>query len=186
MSTVERTLREAPKVRARVVDRAAVAILERELGHLAGGALDVTLPDGSRRSFGAGDPVRLEIHDRAFFRRLATRGKVGFGESYTAGDWDTDDLVGLFELLVQNAAAAAARNGAVRRLLEARPRPNRRNGLLRARHNISYHYDLGNDLFRLMLDETMTYSCGVFEHADATLSLNLRPISKSSRFSHMV
>jgi len=170
MSAVERSLRAAPKARARLVDRAAAAVLERELAQLESGSLDVTLPDGTRRTFGSGKPVSLEIHDRALFRRLATRGKVGFGESYTAGDWDTDDLVGLFELLLRNSEAAAARNGIVRRLVEARPRPNRRNGLLRARHNISYHYDLGNDLFDLMLDETMTYSCGIFDRADATLA----------------
>ena len=170
MSVAERTLRPAPKARAPLVDRAAVAILERELAHLEGGSLDVTLPDGTRRTFGAGDPVSLVIKDRALFRRLATRGKVGLGESYTAGDWDTDDLVGLFELLLRNSESAASRNGAIRRLLAARPRPNRRNGLLRARRNISYHYDLGNELFALMLDETMTYSCGVFERPGATLA----------------
>jgi cyclopropane-fatty-acyl-phospholipid synthase len=54
--------------------------------------------------------------------------------------------------------------------MKARPRPNRRQGLLRARRNIEYHYDLGNDLFRLMLDETMTYSCAVFEREDETLA----------------
>ncbi len=170
MSTVERTLREAPRSRAPFVDGIAVRILERELAHLAGGRLDVTLPDRTRRSFGEGKAVSLDIHDRALFRRLATRGKVGLGESYTAGDWDSDDLVGLFELLLRNADAAVERNGALRRILDARPRPNRRNGLLRARHNIAYHYDLGNELFELMLDETMTYSCGVFESPDATLA----------------
>ena len=54
----------------------------------------------------------------------------------------------------------------MRRLLELRPRLNRRNGLARARRNIAYHYDLGNELFELMLDETMTYSCAVFERPD--------------------
>ena len=111
----------------------------------------------------------LEIHDRALFRRLATRGKLGLGESYTAGEWDSDDLVALFELLLRNSEAAVARNGFVRRVIAARPRPNRRNGLLSARRNIAYHYDLGNDLFELMLDETMTYSCGIFESQDASL-----------------
>ena len=169
MSTVDRTLKAAPAARAPFLDRFAVALLERELRHLEGGSLEVTLPDGSQRTFGAGTPIALTIHDGALFRRLATRGKVGFGESYTAGDWDTDDLVGLFELLLENAEAATTRNGFARRLFEARPRPNRRNGLLRARKNISYHYDLGNDLFELMLDETMTYSCAIFESPEVTL-----------------
>ena len=122
------------------------------------------------RRFGSGEPQSLAIHDDAFFRRIATRGKLGVGESYTAGEWDSDDLVGLLELLLRNAASAAERHSGVRRLLEARPRLNRRNGMLRARRNIAYHYDLGNDLFRLMLDETMTYSCAVFDHADEPLA----------------
>jgi cyclopropane-fatty-acyl-phospholipid synthase len=42
--------------------------------------------------------------------------------------------------------------------------------MARARRNIAYHYDLGNDLFALMLDETMTYSCAVFEHDDEPLA----------------
>jgi cyclopropane-fatty-acyl-phospholipid synthase len=112
----------------------------------------------------------MAIHDRRFFRRVATRGKVGLGESYTAGEWDSDDLVGFFELLLRNAVGAATRHPRVRRLLETRPRLNRRNGLLRARRNIAYHYDLGNDLFELMLDETMTYSCAVFERPDELLA----------------
>jgi cyclopropane-fatty-acyl-phospholipid synthase len=112
----------------------------------------------------------MRIHDSRLFRRIGTRGKLGFGESYTAGEWDSDDLVGLFELLLRNAESAAQRRRALRRLLEARPRLNRRNGLLRARRNIAYHYDLGNDLFALMLDETMTYSCAVFERPSMALA----------------
>jgi cyclopropane-fatty-acyl-phospholipid synthase len=170
MSVVERTLRETPRARAPFVDRIAVAVLERELAHLQAGALEVTLPDGRRRRFGSGDPVRIQINDRAFFRRIATRGKVGFGESYTAGDWDCDDLVGLFELLVRNSEATAARHPTLRRLLAARPRPNRRSNLRRARRNIAYHYDLGNDFFALMLDDTMTYSCAVFDSPELSLA----------------
>ena len=59
------------------------------------------------RSFGSGPPVSMEIHDSRFFRRVATRGKLGVGESYTAGEWDSDDLVALFELLLRNADGAA-------------------------------------------------------------------------------
>ena len=94
-----------------------MSILDRALAGLEGGALEVTLPDGTARRFGKGAPVRLDIRDRGFFRRVATRGKVGFGEAYTAGEWETDDLVGLFELLLQNADAAGARHARVRRLL---------------------------------------------------------------------
>jgi len=161
---------EPTHARGRLLERTAVRVLERTLASLEGGTLEVALPDGTQRRFGSGPPVRLEIHDRAFFRRLALRGKLGPGESYTAGEWDTDDLVGFFELLLHNADAAAGRHSRVRRLLELRPRLHRRNGLLRSRRNIAYHYDLGNELFALMLDETMTYSCAVFSEPEMSLA----------------
>jgi cyclopropane-fatty-acyl-phospholipid synthase len=156
--------------RGRPLERAASAVLERALAGLDGGLLEVTLPGGRTQRFGAGAPVHLEIHDTAFFRRLAARGKLGLGESYTAGEWDTDDLVALFELLLRNADTAATRHARSRRLVELRPRLRQRNGLLRSRRNIAYHYDLGNELFALMLDETMTYSCAVFESAGMSLA----------------
>lgn len=170
MSVAERTLRREPRPRGRLLDRVALGLLEKALEQLEGGGLEVTLPDGSRRSYGSGVPVVLHVRDRALFRRLATRGKLGFGESYVAGEWETDDLVGLFDLLLRNAEAAGRRHPTLRRLLNARPRPRTRNGLRRARQRVAYHYDLGNDLFALMLDETMTYSCAVFEHADEPLA----------------
>ncbi len=161
----EGALRAEPRPAALpLLERVAVAILERALAELDRGTLVVALPDGATRSFGAGPAAAMSIHDSRLFRRLATRGAIGLGESYMAGEWDADDLVGLFELLLANHAAAAQRHTTLRRLLDAPPRPNRRNGLLRARRNIAYHYDLGNELFELMLDPTMTYSCAVFEH----------------------
>ena len=163
-------VRIEPIARGRALEGVAVSILERALARLKGGTLEVVLPDGRARRFGSGAPVRLEIRDRAFFRRLATRGKLGLGESYTAEEWESDDLVALFELLLRNADTVSEHHSRVRRLLELRPRLNRRNGLVRARRNIAYHYDLGNDLFALMLDETMTYSCAVFERPDMTLA----------------
>ena len=159
----ERALRPAPELRLPALGKAAVAILERVMPELEGGAMVIGLPDGSTRRFGSGPAVRMDIHSAHFFRRLATRAKLALGESYTAGEWDVDDLVAFFELLLLNAESARKRHPHLRRFLEARPRVNRRTGFLRARQNIEYHYDLGNDLFSLFLDETMTYSCAIFE-----------------------
>jgi cyclopropane-fatty-acyl-phospholipid synthase len=156
--------------RSRPLERLALPLLERALAGLEGGTLEVELPGGELRRFGAGAPVRLTVHEPAFFARIATRGKLGLGESYTAGEWDSDDLVALFELLLRNADVAAEAHPRLRRLLGLRPRLHRRNGLARSRRNIAYHYDLGNELFRLMLDETMTYSCAVFERPELTLA----------------
>jgi cyclopropane-fatty-acyl-phospholipid synthase len=164
-----RALRREPTPRGGPLERVAAGVLERVLPGLSHGTLVARLPDGSSRRFGSGPEVRVEIRSTRLFRRLATRGKLGLGESYTAGEWDADDLVGLFELLLRNADEAARRYPRLQQLTNARPRLSMRNGLLRARRNIQYHYDLGNDLFRLFLDETMTYSCAVFEREDEPL-----------------
>src|SRR3954464_1436855 len=170
MSVGERALRQQPPARGRLLERTALAIPQRALRDLEGGTLAVVLPNGSRRSFGTGPAVELTVHDMALIRRIATRGTIGFAESYQAGEWDTGDLPALFELLLRNAEAAARRHPRWRQFFDARPRPNTRKGRLRARRNIASHYALGNDLFELMLDETMTYSCAVFESPDDSLA----------------
>jgi cyclopropane-fatty-acyl-phospholipid synthase len=170
VSAVERTLRQPPEARGSLLGRLAVPVLERALAHLEHGTLEVRLPDGRSRRFGHGAPVTMTIRSARLFRRLATRPKLGLGESYTAGEWDVDDLVGFFELLLRNAESARRRHARLMRVLDSRPRPNRRQGPLRARRHVQYHYDLGNELFQLMLDGTMTYSCAVFASPDEPLA----------------
>jgi cyclopropane-fatty-acyl-phospholipid synthase len=171
VSTVERTVRAIPPARGGLLERIAVRLLTGALAGLDQGTLVARLPDGTARTFGSGPPETMEIADLPrLIRRLATRGTIGLGESYQAGEWTSPDVVGLLELLYRNAEAAVARHPRLARVMKARPRPNRRQGLLRARRNIEYHYDLGNELFRLMLDETMTYSCAIFERPDEPLA----------------
>jgi cyclopropane-fatty-acyl-phospholipid synthase len=168
VSTAEHAL--APSApRLSLLGRAVTQVLAGVLRELEGGTLVVELPDGSTRRFGTGPEVGMRIRSERLFRRLATGPKLGLGESYQAGEWEADDLVALFELLLRNAEAAAARHPAWRLFSSARPRLGRRNSGLGARRNIRFHYDLGNDLFRLFLDETLTYSCAVFERPDETL-----------------
>ena len=170
MSGVEPTLRGPPPLRLGAIGSVAATLLGRVLPGLEGGALRVELPDGSQRRFGTGDELTLRIRDEAFFRRIATRPKLALGEAYQDGHWETEDLEAVLALLLRNAAAGRRRHPLLRRFADARPRLNRRTGVLAARRNIAYHYDLGNDLFALMLDETMTYSCAVFERVGEALA----------------
>ena len=163
-------LRREPDARMPFAGDVAVRVLERVLAGLEGGTLVVRLPDGAEARFGSGPSVTMAIDDPRFFRRLAVRPRLGLGESYQAGEWRTDDLPALLELLLRHAEDAAERHPRLHRLARARPRFNRRTGMLAARRNIRYHYDLGNELFALFLDETMTYSCAVFERADEPLA----------------
>ncbi len=149
-------------------------IVCRALAGLRGGELVLRYPDGRGRRFGdgAGPRVVVDVHrPEAFWRKLALRTRVGFGESYVDGDWDADDLVALFELISRNLAVAAGHPVMTRlhRLQELLPDRAPRQTLDAARASIHAHYDLGNDLFRLMLDPTMTYSCAYWERPDMTL-----------------
>ncbi|HST19427.1 MAG TPA: cyclopropane-fatty-acyl-phospholipid synthase family protein [Gaiellaceae bacterium] len=148
----------------------SVRAFDRLLPELEEGTLEVLLPGGRRARYGSGPTVRMTIDDGRLFRRLATRPRLGLGEGYQAGEWHADDLPALLELLLRNAARAAGRHPRLRALTAARPRVNRRTGLLAARRNISAHYDLGNELFALFLDETMTYSCAIFDHEGEPLA----------------
>ncbi|MEU6478011.1 cyclopropane-fatty-acyl-phospholipid synthase family protein [Streptomyces sp. NPDC047017] len=114
-------------------------------------------------TFGLGGPL-LDVHDaRAFHARLGTRGLIGFGESYMAGEWDAPDLVGALTVLAAHAAELIpAPLQRLRGLWAVRQPAAQRNTPDGARDNIGRHYDLSNDLFALFLDDTLTYSSALF------------------------
>jgi len=168
MTTLDRELPRRAR-RPSALARVTTAVLERVLPGIEGGTLALSLPDGSTRCFGTGPEVAMRIDSWRLLDRIARSPKLALGESYQAGEWSSHDLVALLELLLNNASPGAARHRWWRRFAEARPRVNRRTGLLAARRNIARHYDLGNNLFRLFLDETMTYSCALFAHGGESL-----------------
>jgi cyclopropane-fatty-acyl-phospholipid synthase len=149
-------------------------VLFAALSHVRIGALLVVLPDGSARRFGDPDaePLLIEVVDERFFARLLRARKIGLGEGYTAGEWRTDDLVGVIELLARNTAAITSEQpiATLGRLAQWIPRLPVPKTLSRAEREIHAHYDLGNSLFELFLDETMTYSCAIFEHPGQSLA----------------
>ncbi|MFN8620661.1 MAG: cyclopropane-fatty-acyl-phospholipid synthase family protein [Chloroflexota bacterium] len=143
---------------------------------LAIGSLDVTLPDGTTQRFGtpgATPHAAIEVHDVTAFRRLLLGGATGAGEAYQDGMWSSPDLVRLLELAALNRRALELSSGwmsapaRLRRGVGHRLRRNTRKG---SRKNIVAHYDLGNDFYRLFLDETMTYSSAVFATPDQPLA----------------
>ncbi len=140
------------------------------------GRLTVQLPDGSRRVFGDVDSDlsgEMHIHDAEALQRLLIGGEVGGGEAYMDGLWSSPDLVGLISLAVANRHALALSKGWWRlpakaaRTVSHRRNRNTRSG---SKRNITAHYDLGNDFYRLWLDETMTYSSAVFESPHQSLA----------------
>lgn len=148
--------------------------VEKRLGGLRGALRFHERWSGRVSDVGQG-PVAATIHveSPAFYQALALGGSIGAAESYAAGDWNSPDLAALVGLLVRNRPVLEQLEGGLSRVTEPLHRlthalrPNTRKG---ARKNIAAHYDVGNDFFELWLDETLTYSSGVFETPDATLS----------------
>lgn len=138
------------------------------LSQVALGAVTIQLPRGDSVRLGPGDhPVIWNIHDDDVFSEVLAAGDIGLGESWMRGGWGTDDLTGLLTFLARNRdALGKAVYGHPLRLLGHRLwhrfRVNTRAG---SRRNIAAHYDLGNDFYRLWLDESMSYSAALFGDA---------------------
>ena len=108
---------------------------------------------------GGGSPSDPEIRDPRFYRRVAAEGSLGLGESYVDGWWDCAALDRFFDRLLRVDPSSAVRPFLdVARVLWARLSNLQRRS--RAFEIGRRHYDLGNELFRRMLDRRMIYSCG--------------------------
>ncbi|WP_347279316.1 cyclopropane-fatty-acyl-phospholipid synthase family protein [Plasticicumulans sp.] len=147
----------------------------QRLRGLARGRLILVDADG-QHSFGPGGhgpQVRVEILDPGVWARIALRGTVGVGEAYVDGGWRADDLTALVRLFVLNKPVMDGMERGLARL--ALPllklwhwlHPNTRHG---SRANIAAHYDLGNAFYQTFLDETLMYSCALFEHPGMSLA----------------
>ncbi len=114
----------------------------------------------------------LKVHNPAFYQQTLKNGSLGAAESYLRGGWSCDDLTSLIRIFARNmqmshqvdhGAGWLAKWGA---WAAHKLRANTRSG---ARRNIHEHYDLGNDFFKLFLDDTMLYSSAVFEEKNMSL-----------------
>ena len=131
----------------------------------------LTVVEGGRRTeLGRGAPhATIDVHSPRFWRALL-RGSRGLAESYADGLWDSPDLTALIRLAARNAAQLDEPRRRLSPLREPYQRLRAvRNTPRRSREDIAAHYDLGNELFELMLDPTMMYSSARFTRPDMTL-----------------
>ncbi|MEZ4647276.1 MAG: cyclopropane-fatty-acyl-phospholipid synthase family protein [Candidatus Eisenbacteria bacterium] len=152
----------------RVVFRMLSAIEDGEITFREGGK---THRFGHRRS--EGDLcAEVEVLDPDFYREVALHGSVGAGRAWFEGKWRSDDLVSVVRILARNDGALARWQSGVGRLLAPAQRAFhllRRNTRSGSRRNIEAHYDLSNEFFSLFLDDTMTYSAGLYAHSESSL-----------------
>ncbi|CAA6823503.1 MAG: Cyclopropane-fatty-acyl-phospholipid synthase (EC [uncultured Sulfurovum sp.] len=143
------------------------------------GKLEVTYSDGTTRTYGNGKEPQADVvlHNSNFFKRLSLYGDIGFAESYMDGDFGTSDLTALIKLALINSKTLATKSDdrSLGRFVNLMPQLNkvkhwmRKNSKTQSQKNISEHYDLSNDFFKLMLDDTMMYSSAVFEKPEQSL-----------------
>jgi len=136
---------------------------ERVLAGFQVGQLSLTWPDGTSSVYGnrserAEQNANVVLHSYLPLRRLITDGQLGFAESYMKGEWSTDDLPGLFALIMRNERhiGPVTRGGTFSRCLNIWQHWKRRNSVGGSQRNIAYHYDLGNEFYKLWLDQSMS------------------------------
>jgi cyclopropane-fatty-acyl-phospholipid synthase len=116
--------------------------------------------------------VEVQVRDPRFYRAMLFDGHLGVAEAYIQGHWACNDLPSLIRMMLRNQQTLEQLESGLAGLIRPlhrmvhRLRSNTRKG---SRRNILSHYDIGNDFYSLMLDPSMTYSCGIFERSDSTL-----------------
>ena len=139
------------------------------------GSITVALPEGERQIFGPerGLPAaNLEIKDHRFFSLIAKAGEVGLGMAYEKGYWRSENLVNFMSFMLDATLSHPVKTpwcSVLMKILYRAWHFQNRNTLAQAQRNISKHYDLSNAMYSLFLDETLTYSCALFDHEDEPL-----------------
>ena len=133
------------------------------------GSLTVILPDNQIYIYGDSSSslkATLEIEHYDFFKYILIRGDIGLGEAYTDELFKSSDLTKLIEIFIANVEVVDNRKQRFAFLYNFKNYLEhlllRFNNLKGSKKNISAHYDLSNELFKTFLDDSMTYSSGIF------------------------
>ncbi len=156
-------------------------VIHKLFSSMPTGGLLLRYSDGTETQYGAKDhEIEAEIHlndDNEFFRQCVAYGNIGLGEAYMAKVWDTPDIKAVITWFIRNMKAKMGVNASSNKLKAVNKMKflnklfhiARANTIRTSKKNISEHYDLGNDFYKLFLDPSMTYSSGIFAKADSTL-----------------
>jgi cyclopropane-fatty-acyl-phospholipid synthase len=156
------------------------------------GLITVVLPESERHIFGpegSGQSVNLKVNDYRFFSLLAKADEIGLGIAYEKGYWKSDNLVKFMDFMLTATLAHSARIPWYSRFMKTFYLAwhfRNKNTINQAQKNISKHYDLSNAMYEMFLDETMTYSCAIFDHKNENLKdAQLRKIDQILEKAHL-
>ncbi len=147
--------------------------IKNRLGQLRQGGIRIQDTWGAW-CIGDADNIAVEIivHDVRFYLDVLLAGSNGAASAWRDGFWSCNDLTRLFELLLGNSPQMDRLNAGLAVLGNfwlKRRHKQRINTQAGSKDNIKAHYDLGNEMFALFLDETMTYSAGIFTTPETSL-----------------
>jgi cyclopropane-fatty-acyl-phospholipid synthase len=164
----------SPTLWTHLLSGVASFVGKRLVGRPKHGAITITFPNGSSRTFGdpaTGEHARLTLKNFRVLPNTIKRGTVGFAQSYIDGDVEIADLTTLFRYFLQNrdvldSAESSWYGRAAQDISYHLSRHNSKEG---SKKNISEHYDLGNDFYVEWLDQTMTYSSAYYTSPNQSL-----------------
>ena len=163
--------------RERAMDRISRRLVLDMLRKLRHGRITLVENEGTSAFGGLSRVCSLEgsvrVHHPSFYTRVALGGTLGAAEAYMEGLWSSRDLTAVIRILLLNEPVFQTMETGWARLTTPLNRAYhflRRNTPGGSRANILAHYDLGNDFYRLFLDETLTYSSGIFETEESSLA----------------
>ncbi len=116
--------------------------------------------------------AHVKINQMSFYSRSTLGGSIGNGESYIDEDWDVDNLTNFIRIFVRNREVVQGIDEGLGKIFQPFQKllhGLKANTIKGSKKNISAHYDIGNDFFKLFLDTTMMYSSAIFENKDSTL-----------------
>lgn len=178
-----------PKLLAKAanLDSLAEALMDSALKQMPAGQLTLTNPDGRTKTYGGELSIQpvitagITIIDNRFYSHCLLNGHIGFGEAYINGWWepsegsDISDVLSWFLVNVEHCTMLEGTSAGKQFWFNALGWINqlihtlRPNSLHQSSANIQAHYDLSNDFFKLFLDDSLTYSSGIFPTAETTL-----------------
>lgn len=156
-------------------------VIQKLFAGMPVGGLLLKYSDGSSQQYGEeGHEIEATIQlkdDKEFFRQCVAYGNVGMGEAYMADLWGTPDIKAVITWFIRNMHAKMGRNASSNKIKKVNNfkflnklfHIARANTIRTSKKNISEHYDLGNDFYKLFLDPSMTYSSGIFTNEETTL-----------------
>ncbi len=123
--------------------------------------------DGEEVTYGSGPgKFKIILHEPIPKAEVISEPSITLGEAYMHGKLEIEgDLQKFLEGIFQNLSLFLNKNNMYSKMVKIIS-----NSIKRSRDNAQYHYDIGNDFYRLWLDDSMTYSCGYFENENDTLN----------------